>query len=194
MRGLRGALLGMYLSHIRHHRASCRYNRSKGHEFLTRIAILCCDIGENNIVLGVYPWEERQRNAEEPKQVSSTKSANQLPRPAEQSSTKPAQPDETKHVKGLRTVGMYITLIYHQLQLLTSLQWYLPLHFFQDALGREMMWNRTSVSPTQARFPRRSWRMPMKMDLFDPSGLGVCPIRGVGPKSMLIGQIQIHKQ
>ena len=94
----------------------------KGHEFLTSIGILHRDISENNIVLGVYPCEERGylidfdmailQNAEEPTQASSTKSANQLPQPTEQSSSKLAQPDETKHVKGLRTVGIFITLVH----------------------------------------------------------------------------------
>jgi serine/threonine protein kinase len=117
----------------------------KGHEFLTRIGVLHRDISENNIVLGVYPWEERGylidfdmailQNAEEPTQVSSTKSAIQLPQSAEQSSTKPAQPDETKHVKGLRTVSIFMTFVYSHS--LTSSQGYLPLHIFQRALGRE---------------------------------------------------------
>ena len=117
----------------------------KGHEFLTSIGILHRDISENNIVLGVYPWEERGylidfdmtilQNAEEPTQVSSTKSVNQLPQPAEQSSTKLAQPDEMKRVKGLRTVGIFITLVHRRS--LTSSQGYPPLHFFQRAPGRE---------------------------------------------------------
>ena len=86
----------------------------KGHEFLTSVGILHRDISENNIVLGVYPCEERGylidfdmailQNVEEPTQVSSTKSVNQLPQPAEQSSTNLVQPDEMKCVKGLRTV------------------------------------------------------------------------------------------
>ena len=75
-----------------------------------KIEILHRDISENNIILGVHPWEERGylidfdmailQNAEEPTQVSSTKSGIQLPQSAEQNSAKPAQPDETKHVKG----------------------------------------------------------------------------------------------
>ena len=45
-----------------------------------------------------------------------------------------------------------------------------------------MMWNRScmclyySFSPTQALFLRWSWRMPTIMDLFDPSGRDVYPI------------------
>ena len=117
----------------------------KGHEFLTSIGILHRDISENNIVLDVYPWEKRGylidfdmvilQNAEEPTQASSAKSANQLPQPTEQSSSKLAQPDETKHVKRLRTVGIFITLVTRHS--LTSSQGNLPLHFFQYAPGRE---------------------------------------------------------
>ena len=117
----------------------------KGHEFLTSIGILHRDISENNIVLGVYPWEERGylidfdmailQNAEEPTQASSMKSANQLPQPTEQSSSKLAQADETKHVKGLRTVCIFVTPVY--CRSLTSSQGNLPLHFFQCAPGRE---------------------------------------------------------
>ncbi|KAF8545731.1 hypothetical protein OG21DRAFT_1502172 [Imleria badia] len=85
----------------------------KGNEYLTSIGILHRDISENNIVLGLYPWEERGylidfdmailQDAEESTQVSLAQSTNQLPQPVERYSTKPAQPDGTGHVKGLRT-------------------------------------------------------------------------------------------
>ena len=87
-----------------------------GHEFLTSIGILHRDVSENNIVLGVYPWEERGyiidldmailQDAEQPTQLesSSTPPVNQLPQPAKQNTPPPVQPDGTKHMKGLRTV------------------------------------------------------------------------------------------
>ena len=93
-----------------------------GHQFLTSIGILHRDISENNIVLGVYPWEERGyiidldmailQDAEQPTQLggSPTTSANPLPEPAKQSTLPSVQPDGTKHVKGLRTVGTLRTL------------------------------------------------------------------------------------
>ncbi|KAG8216315.1 hypothetical protein J3R82DRAFT_6382 [Butyriboletus roseoflavus] len=95
VRGLRGALLG--------------------HGFLTRIGILHRDVSENNIVLGVYPWEGRGylidfdmailQDAEDPTPVSnsSTESDDESSKASEQSSPKPVAPDEKKRVKGLRT-------------------------------------------------------------------------------------------
>ncbi|KAF8120777.1 hypothetical protein EV363DRAFT_1367778 [Boletus edulis] len=93
VRGLHGALLG--------------------HEFLTSIGILHRDISENNIVLGLYPWQERGylidfdlailQDAEETTQSSSTQSVGQLHQHAERTTTQPRWPDETKHVKGIRT-------------------------------------------------------------------------------------------
>ena len=89
-----------------------------GHEFLTSIGILHRDISENNIVLGVYPWEERGyiidldmailQDAGQPTQLrsSSTTSANQLSQPTKQSTSLPVQLGGTKHIKGLRTVGI----------------------------------------------------------------------------------------
>ncbi|KAN0081270.1 hypothetical protein V8E55_008894 [Tylopilus felleus] len=85
----------------------------KGHEFLTSIGILHRDVGENNIVLGVYPWEERGylidsdmailQDAEEPTQTSSTQSDSRPPHPTGESSTRMPQGGRTKHIKGLRT-------------------------------------------------------------------------------------------
>ncbi|KAG8221297.1 hypothetical protein J3R82DRAFT_1463 [Butyriboletus roseoflavus] len=95
VRGLRGALLG--------------------HEFLTSIGILHRDVSENNIVLGVYPWEERGylidfdmailQDAEDPTPISnsSTESDDESSEVSEKSSPKAATPDEKKRVKGLRT-------------------------------------------------------------------------------------------
>ena len=91
----------------------------EGHEFLTSIGILHRDISENNIVLGVYPWEERGylidfdmailQEAEEPTSVSSssTDSDDESHQPAEAGSTQPSQSDAKKRVKGLRTVSVY---------------------------------------------------------------------------------------
>ena len=91
----------------------------EGHEFLTSIGILHRDISENNIVLGVYPWEERGylidfdmailQEAEEQTRVSSTKPADQFHQPAEVGSTQPSQPDVKKRVKGLRTVSICLS-------------------------------------------------------------------------------------
>ena len=84
-----------------------------GHEFLTSIGILHRDISENNIVLGVYPWEERGyiidfdmailQDAKQPTQQvqsSSTPPVNQLPQPTKQNTPSPVQPDGTKRIKG----------------------------------------------------------------------------------------------
>ncbi|KAN0081263.1 hypothetical protein V8E55_008887 [Tylopilus felleus] len=118
-------------------------NIMKGHEFLTSFGILHRDISENNIVLGVYPWEERGylidfdmtilQDAEEPTQAPSTQSDNQPPHPTGESSTKTPQGDQTKHMKGVRTVGILITLVSGRF--MTSSEGYLPLHFVQRTLG-----------------------------------------------------------
>ena len=91
----------------------------KGHEFLTRIGILHRDISENNIVLGLYPWEERGylidfdmailQDAEEPTPVFATQSVNRPLQPTRESSIKPSQLDQKKHIKGLRTVVIFAT-------------------------------------------------------------------------------------
>ncbi|KAF8546007.1 hypothetical protein OG21DRAFT_1270888 [Imleria badia] len=168
VRGLRGALLG--------------------HEYLSSIGILHRNISENSIVLGLYPWEERGylidfdiailQDAEEPTQVSSTQSSNQLLQLTQRNSTKPSQPHETKHVKGLRTVGMFTDLAMSSPHIIArALSLTFPGVFSWTRDTRILMtWSRSfmcfccSFSPMQAPFPRRTWRMPTKRDSFDLSG------------------------
>ncbi|KAF8550236.1 hypothetical protein OG21DRAFT_1525255, partial [Imleria badia] len=94
VRGLRGALLG--------------------HEYLTKIGLLHRDISENNIALGLYPWQERGylidfdmdilQKAEKATSVSSTEPDDELSKPAEQSTSSLLMHDEKMAVKALRTV------------------------------------------------------------------------------------------
>ena len=163
----------------------------KGHQFLTSIGILHRDISENNIVLGLYPWEERGylidfdmailQDGEEPTQVSSTESTNRVP-PVERYSTipKPSQADETKHLKGLRTVGIFIKLAMHLPYIVSRA---LSLTFLAMSSGGEdthilMTWSHSftffccSFSPMQVPFPRKTLRMPTKRDLFNLLGVG----------------------
>ncbi|KAF8124081.1 kinase-like domain-containing protein [Boletus edulis] len=83
VRGLRGALLG--------------------HEFLTSIGILHRDISENNIVLGLYPWQERGYLIDFDMAILQSSSTRYVGRLPEQKPTQPRWPGETKHVKGIRT-------------------------------------------------------------------------------------------
>ena len=115
----------------------------KGHEFLTSIGILHWDVSENNIVLGLYPWEERGysidfdmailQDMKEPTQALSRHSDSRPPHLTGESSTKLSQGGHTKHIKGLRTVDVIITLVFRPL--LTLSEGYLPLHFGQRTLG-----------------------------------------------------------
>ena len=117
--GLRGAIKGMCRSPI--FSLGFFIKVIKGHEFLTSIGILHRDVSENNIVLGLYPWEERGylidfdmailQDTEEPTQISSAQSDCQPPQATGESSTKTPPPGQTTHVKGLRTVGLLITLV-----------------------------------------------------------------------------------
>ena len=93
----------------------------KGHEYLTSTGILHRDISENNIVLGLYPWQGRGylidldmailQEAEEPTRALSTQASIQVQQPAEDSSTPSAELDKKKHMKGLRTVRMLPNLV-----------------------------------------------------------------------------------
>ena len=98
----------------------------EGHQFLTSIGILHRDISENNVVLGLYPWEERGylidfdmailQDAEEPTSISSPCAGSDNDDDddslgnAEQSSTTAAKPEEKNPVKALRTVSTFINI------------------------------------------------------------------------------------
>ena len=86
----------------------------KGHEYLTSIGILHRDISENNIVLGLYPWQERGylidldmailQEAEEPTCALSTQPSIQVQQPAQGNYSLSAEVDKKRRMKGLRTV------------------------------------------------------------------------------------------
>ena len=166
----------------------------KGHEFLTSIGILHRDVSENNIVLGLYPWEERGylidfdmailQDAEEPTPVSSTQSDCQPLQATGESSTKTPPPGQTTHVKGLRTVGVFMTLVSYICQhhrkgtfpyiSANVLMGHRHTHF--DDIESFLWVLLFFFPPMQAPFPRRYFTMPTKMDLFEQSGLDPCPI------------------
>ena len=184
----------------------------EGHEFLTSIGILHRDISENNIVLGVYPWEERGylidfdmailQDAEEPTVSNpSTDSDDEFSEVFESSSPKPVTRDEKQRMKGLRTVSIFVNVVpssihvisrAHFLTFLSMCSWARDTHISMT-WSHSFMCYSCSFSPMQDPFPNRSWRMLTKEDLFNLLGLGACPIPGVGLKSLLIGQMAIHK-
>ncbi|KAN0081264.1 hypothetical protein V8E55_008888 [Tylopilus felleus] len=152
----------------------------KGHEFLTSIGILHRDVSESNIVLGFYPWEERGylidfdmtilQDAEEPTQAPSTQSDNRPPHPTGESSTKTPQGAQTKHMKG----GTFPYISFN------VLSGYRHTHF-------------DDLESFLCPLPKRCFKLLTKTDLFDPLGLSLYPIRGVGPQSSTIGPMEIHK-
>ena len=93
----------------------------KGHEYLTSIGILHRDISENNIVLDLYPWQERGylidfdtatlQKAEKPTRAPSTQPSNHVQQPGENTSTLTSKLDEKKHEKEPRTVKMSPSLL-----------------------------------------------------------------------------------
>ena len=93
----------------------------KGHEYLTSIGILHRDISENNIVLGLYPWQERGylidfdmailQEAEEPTCALSTQPSIQVQQPAQGSYSLSAEVDKKRRMKGLRTVRILPNLM-----------------------------------------------------------------------------------